>query len=37
MRHFLNFLLDALGPVGVAIIGGALLMIAVEAVRWMSG
>jgi hypothetical protein len=34
---FPKLLLEILGPFGVAAIGGALLVIAVEAVRWMWG
>ena len=35
--RFLKLLLEVLGPAGAAAIGGALLIISVEAVRWMWG
>jgi hypothetical protein len=35
--RFSRLLLEILGPFGAAAIGGALAVIAVEAVRWMWG
>jgi hypothetical protein len=32
-----KILLEVLGPFGVAAVGGALLVIAIEAVRWLLG
>jgi hypothetical protein len=35
--RYLKLLLEILGPVGVTAVVGALLVIAVEAVRWIWG
>jgi hypothetical protein len=35
--RLLEIVLDALGPIGIAVISGALLLIAIEAARWLWG
>jgi hypothetical protein len=35
--ELVEFLLEVLGPTGVTIIAGALLVIAVEVMRWLLG